>query len=632
MTGVGMQSDSAKLSGLELNTDVNSVASSENNSEAERHSFSYKGWRGKSDDTTEREGTEQDELQQILAADGQNLREVLRRLLESGGDERSVTSPTTGLTKYHTPSVPCTGIHRSCCTSNAPTEGAFNRGIDTLRQLVLEARNISRQKDKDILYSSPEDLFRKLLCDIRERLRSIFALSCEDNVSLFPSGTDAELMPSLLAIARALSAEGRGSQVFSIITAAGEVGSGTLQASTGQDFAKRLPSGRIPDGGCIFNTAGIGQAPSTGLITGQNLFMRDACGRLLSPEARDRRVEEVVDDAIAETQCGTPRYGCVLVHMVVGSKTGKCMPSPDCLDRIIAKHGDLVLPVVDACQGRMGESDVRNHLDKGRIVLGTGSKFFGGPPFSGVCLMSETLGAELEQRLNSNSEVMRMLAQSKLKEYVGAALMSDDLPTLRSMLPQKPLNYGVLMRWTLALHGMEAYYAEVPQAARVKIMRDWTSAVYRMVRECDGALVQPIADHFEGNEDEQSVALSTIISFHCYCNRGTPATTADNMSMEELRRLQLLMASDLSEQHPQLSLLGPARTKCFLGQPVDLCPQGAGQAVGGMHVLRVAASAHLVVRAWREGLDVVLEEDKAIFEKLRLILGNWFIFESAPAR
>jgi len=589
--------------------------------------YSYKGWRGKSADD---DSAEQDELQQILASGGRNLREVLRRLLESGGDERSVTNPDTGLTKYHTPSVPCKGVHRSSCTSNCPSEEAYGRGIDTLRQLVLEAKNMSRQRGHAIIYASPEDLFRKLLCDVRERLRSIFGLSCEDAISLFPSGTDAELMPSLLAIARALASEGRGSQVFSIVTAAGEVGSGTLQASMGHDFAKRLPSGHRPDGGCIFNTACIGQGPSTGIITGLNLFMRDEFGRLLSPELRDRRVEEVVEEAVAETEGGLPKYGCVLVHMVVGSKTGKCMPSVACLERIVARYGKLILPVVDACQGRMGESDVRRHLDKGRIVLGTGSKFFGGPPFSGVCLMSEALGSELERRLNGDSEVLRMLAQSRLKEYVVAALMSDDLPTLRSMLPQRPLNYGVLMRWTLALYGMEAYYAEVPKAARVRIMQDWTAAVSSMVREGDCSFVRPICDEREAEADEQSVALSTIVSFHCYCNRGTPATAADNMTMDELRHVQLLMASDLSQKHPQLNLLGPARTRCFMGQPVDLSCQGAGRAVcDGMHVLRVAASAPMVVRAWREGLEAVLEEDRAMFEKLRLILGNWFIFQTA---
>jgi len=532
--------------------------------------FYYKGWRGASDDVTEA-----DQLQVVLKAtsNGRDLRAALQKLLESGGDERSLTDPKTGLTKYHTPSSPCAGIHRSCCTSNAPSEESFSRGVDTLRQLAMEAKNMSRQRNHDMIYSSPEDLFRKLLCDIRERLRA--------------------------------------------------VGSGTMLAAMGQHFAKRLPSGRAGSCGNGERVFGFAEGnPDAGAFSSATLSMRDESGRLLSEQERDRNVEEAVRQALAVLgEDGKPKYGCVVVHMVVGSKTGQCMPSADCLDRLVAEYGTLVLPVVDACQGRLGEGDVRENLDKGRVVLCTGSKFFGGPPFSGVCLLSEGLAQEFEQLVGS-SEATIMLAQSKLKEYIVASLMSDDLPNLRSLLPQRPLNYGVLMRWTLALHNMETYLSDVPQEERVQVMREWSRGVRSIVAGA-GPMVAILQDpdDSEGCQDERSAALGTIISFHCRCNRGVPDKSADVMTIDELRHVQFLMASDLSEQHPHLSLMGPATTRCFMGQPVDLC-SGAGIAPG-MHVLRVAASAPLVVRMWKEGVERVLEEDRAVFEKLRLVLGNW---------
>jgi len=524
--------------------------------------------------------------------------------------------------------VPVAGIHRSCCTSNAPDEQAFGRGIDTVRQLLLEAKNPSRQEGRAAVYSSPEDLFQRLLRDVRERLRSVFGLSYEDNISLFPSGTDAELMPSLLAVTRAVHNSGRGSAVRSVVVAAGEVGSGTLQASTGRDFAKRLPSGNAPDGSCVFPADGLGAVPGGSLFTGVSLFIRDASGRLLTPRERDEKVEAAVAAAAAERgDDGLPKYGCIVVHMVVGSKTGGCMPSKACLGRLAEAHGKLVVPVVDACQGRMGESDIREYLDKDWIVLCTGSKFFGGPPFSGACLMSGKLGQELESLLIGNSGLARMLAQSRLKEYVVAALVSDSLPTLRSLLPQRPLNYGVLMRWTLALHGMEAYYAEVPAACRIRLMQDWVRAVTRMVAETPGAFVELLQDQAEDGQDEQSTALSTIVCFHCRCNRGTPDKTADTMSMEELRHLQYMMASDLSQLRPQVGPPSVLKTRCFLGQPVELYPQPSGGPAPGMHVLRAAASAPLIVRAWHDGLESILQEDRAVFEKLQLVLANWFLLE-----
>mmetsp|Transcript_8510 Transcript_8510/g.21123 ORF Transcript_8510/g.21123 Transcript_8510/m.21123 type:complete len:612 (-) Transcript_8510:419-2254(-) len=588
--------------------------------------FYYKGWRGASDDVTEA-----DQLQVVLKAtsNGRDLRAALQKLLESGGDERSLTDPKTGLTKYHTPSSPCAGIHRSCCTSNAPSEESFSRGVDTLRQLAMEAKNMSRQRNHDMIYSSPEDLFRKLLCDIRERLRAVFGLSFEDIINLFPSGTDAELLPALLAFLRALPKNGRGHDVFSVVTAAGEVGSGTMLAAMGQHFAKRLPSGRAGSCGNGERVFGFAEGnPDAGAFSSATLSMRDESGRLLSEQERDRNVEEAVRQALAVLgEDGKPKYGCVVVHMVVGSKTGQCMPSADCLDRLVAEYGTLVLPVVDACQGRLGEGDVRENLDKGRVVLCTGSKFFGGPPFSGVCLLSEGLAQEFEQLVGS-SEATIMLAQSKLKEYIVASLMSDDLPNLRSLLPQRPLNYGVLMRWTLALHNMETYLSDVPQEERVQVMREWSRGVRSIVAGA-GPMVAILQDpdDSEGCQDERSAALGTIISFHCRCNRGVPDKSADVMTIDELRHVQFLMASDLSEQHPHLSLMGPATTRCFMGQPVDLC-SGAGIAPG-MHVLRVAASAPLVVRMWKEGVERVLEEDRAVFEKLRLVLGNWYMFQKA---
>jgi len=135
--------------------------------------------------------------------DGTGLPEILEQLLRSGGDDRLVMDPKTGMNKYHTPTRPCEGVHRSSCTSNVPTRAAFDRGLDILRRLVMEFRALEQQVPGT--YNSPEELFVWLLRDVRERLRSIFHLNLKDSISLFPSGTDAELMPALLAIARCLS-------------------------------------------------------------------------------------------------------------------------------------------------------------------------------------------------------------------------------------------------------------------------------------------------------------------------------------------------------------------------------------------------------------------------------------------
>eukprot|EP00933_Yihiella_yeosuensis_P034742 TRINITY_DN28221_c0_g2_i2.p1 TRINITY_DN28221_c0_g2~~TRINITY_DN28221_c0_g2_i2.p1 ORF type:complete len:653 (+),score=158.94 TRINITY_DN28221_c0_g2_i2:77-2035(+) len=596
-----------------------------------QNNYYHKGWRIRTgtassnpnldrDDTSDVswESEVEDRLQAWLreARNGKKLQDILQEMLESGGDERSVTNPKTGLTKYHTPTKPCQGIFRSSCTSNVPMPEAFNRGVDTLRQLLLESKNISKQQG-DGSFSSPNDLFRKLLCDVRERLRSIFELSFEDTISLFPSGTDAEFMPTLFASTRALLNEKRGQKVFSIVTAAGEVGSGTMLASTAKHFAKLMPNGEnapvSKEEQNIFNDD----------FSGLQLAMRDDSGKMLDMAAADKLVEDTVKtyvEAIGED--GRPKYGCIVVHRVVGSKTGQCMPSEACLDRLVEKYGDVVLPVVDACQGRVYEGAVRQHLARKRIVLCTGSKFFGGPPFCGACFMSGELASEFEKALQLEA-AMELVRASRMGNYVVAPLISDDLQHLRALLPMGPLNYGILMRWTLSLHYMEQFYADIVPSQRIDIMRSWTQGVRSIIHEKGGDFVKllgdvaPTADH-----EEQEAALSTIISFRCFCNRGQE-NTCDKLSMDELRRVQFLLASDMTVQYPHLKLVGPAATRCFIGQPVDLNPKATEDC---NNVLRVACSAPLVVRAFKVGLEPVIDDDRILIEKLTLILGNWYMF------
>jgi len=454
--------------------------------------------------------------------DGTGLPEILEQLLRSGGDDRLVMDPKTGMNKYHTPTRPCEGVHRSSCTSNVPTRAAFDRGLDILRRLVMEFRALEQQVPGT--YNSPEELFVWLLRDVRERLRSIFHLNLKDSISLFPSGTDAELMPALLAIARCLSTlsnpqddSSMTPRVFSLVTAAGEVGSGTRNAAMGLHFSKLLPSGRkVTQCGQENHVFDI---PDNTFVA-HEMPLRSDDGTCRPQADLDHDVEELVQRAL-ETGDGQGRFDCAVVHMVVGSKTGQCVPSSDCMDRLAAKYENRIVAVVDACQGRMGEFAVREHLDKGRVVLTTGSKFFGGAPFSGVCLMPVALARELDMHL-SEPVVTEVLRGGGLNEYVVASLLSDDLPSLCDLVSRTPLNYGALLRWTLALHEMEAFFVDMLASERDEIMQAWTSNVHEIVKNQGGRLVQLVDNRFLGSPStttDDGPALRTIICFECKCQR-----------------------------------------------------------------------------------------------------------------
>ena len=80
-----------------------------------------------------------------------------------------------------------------------------------------------------------------------------------------------------------------------------------------------------------------------------------------------------------------------LVHIVHGSKTGLILPSLADVDRLRARMASATL-VVDACQARITGAAVNDYLARGAIVFVTGSKFMGGPPFSGFALVPPALG------------------------------------------------------------------------------------------------------------------------------------------------------------------------------------------------------------------------------------------------
>src|ERR1039458_6586198 len=99
-------------------------------------------------------------------------------------------------------------------------------------------------------------------------------------------------------------------------------------------------------------------------------------------------------DAFATATAAAP--GRVIVYLTHGTKTGLIAPvSPP-------PGADVI---VDACQGRISPETVAAYLRQGWPVVVTGSKFFGGPAFSGAVLFPQTrLSASAWRLLPSASD------------------------------------------------------------------------------------------------------------------------------------------------------------------------------------------------------------------------------------
>jgi hypothetical protein len=275
------------------------------------------------------------------------------RLMTAGGDARIVLRPETGLNRYHSAPRPSGVLAYASSTAN-----------DISAQAFAHVEGLLAQTGPDL---SGSDYARRLEA-LRGRIRSAYGVADEADIVFAPSGTDLEYV----ALA---CAAGRGSGgTHNILLGADEVGSGCIHSAFGRYFARETALGVATVPG--EPVAGLGETH----VEMIDVPVRDGDGRARpSAEIAGRMAK-----AIAQAE---PARRHVLVHVVHGSKTGLILPSLADIDRIVAENGDSVTLVVDACQARITSPAIADYLERGAIVFVTGSKFMGGPPFSGFALI-----------------------------------------------------------------------------------------------------------------------------------------------------------------------------------------------------------------------------------------------------
>ena len=164
----------------------------------------------------------------------------------------------------------------------------------------------------------------------------------------------------------------------------------------------------------------------------------------------------------------------VLLQIMDSSKLGWRAPSEACLDEIARRWPDKVLVVVDACQMRLGRRRLRSYLDRGYMVLITGSKFFGGPAFSGALLVPSRLVA-----------IARRAARGSRRDFVDYASRSDwpKRWTALALSLREPAQFRSMAALGSGARGDRRL---LPGAGRVP--RDGAAGVSRRHREPDRAV------------------------------------------------------------------------------------------------------------------------------------------------
>lgn len=273
--------------------------------------------------------------------------------LASGGDARITLSPETGLNRYLSAPHPREVLAYSSSTVSDISADAFahllamgGAGAGPAYGARLEA--------------------------LRSRIRAAYGIGGDTEIVFAPSGTDLEYVALALALGRGEAG------IHNILLGADETGSGCIHSAHGRFFANEtaLIDGVAPGE----DVAGMGA------ITLVDVPVRSPDGEAHASAG----IAAAMAEGIAAARAAGKHS---VVHCVHGSKTGLVLPALADLDALLAEFGDAATFVVDACQARITSAAIADYLARGVIVLMTGSKFVGAPPFNGWALVPRRLVA-----------------------------------------------------------------------------------------------------------------------------------------------------------------------------------------------------------------------------------------------
>jgi len=458
----------------------------------------------------------------------------------SGSDTRSELSPA-GLNGYGCGAAPRNALPLGSCTCSSPSP----RGIDAA------ARILERLRRAPCLWSEAELLYERY----RRRLRRLLELASDTDVAFAPSGTDLELL------ALALVDPGHGRRIVNVVVGPTEVGSGTPCAAAGLHYDDLVPSGREV-------RRGAPVCPRLAeRVDVEFVEIRNHRGEMLHEAEIDAAVTEIVARA-AESGAH------VLLHVVAHSKTGMHAPSLACAERIRRHLRDDVTILIDAAQGRVSRRGLRDALGRGYLVLFTGSKFYGGPPFSGALLVPAGF---------RGCAVNAPALPGGFDEYFTTSEMPPSWARYRSQLSDR-VNAGGLLRWAAALAEMDAYY-DVSSAARLAVLRSFEEAVPQIFAGSDSlrllAVFPPIHDDARARLLESK---TTVFGFRVETDSGCWGRDA----LKAMHRA--LNGADRSANVARQG--GTSARNYHLGQPVAFRD--------GSAALRIALGGELIVRVARD--------------------------------
>lgn len=500
------------------------------------------------------------------------------QLLTRGGDSRIVCDRPFGQNKYGCRPFP---------EPDVLSYGSSTASIITIRSFSAAERLRQRLAEASRLEPAASTYAHEL-----ERMRAELLEYCgvsnpsDVDVIFAASGTDAHLIAAQLA--NDVNSPG----LLVVMTDPAETGSGVPAALTGRHFNDSTALGKVVEPGAAF----FGGCAAD-IVTVPN---RAADGTPRPSDVVDAEFEAFVGDAVK-------RGSRVLVQLVDVSKTGMILPSLTCALNLRDRHPEKVQILVDACQFRLAPATLRAYLQAGLWVALTGSKFVGGPAFSGALLLPEAAACELRTRA----------LPPALSDYSTRA----DWPAgwfARQMLPDVA-NYGLLLRWEAALTELRSFRS-LPKSAIENFLKKFASRIGQRLSS-DAALQSlavPELDRCPLVDNNAWDGRSTIFPFIL---RHSPDRWGHRLPLnreEAALVYKRLRHVELVDVGVSAELRAIAARRCALGQPVQ-CGVVSGVPVSA---LRLCVSIPLIIDAVSEagrGSETVMDEAVQVLDKAVLL-------------
>jgi hypothetical protein len=407
--------------------------------------------------------------------------------MTQGGDARIILNPENRLNRYSSAPYPRDVLALASSTANDLSADAA---------AYLEAKFGA---DAAALSDGPS--YAAFLDESRDAIRRAYRLGGDIDIFFAPSGTDLEYVALFAAAGRA--AKG----ISNLLLGSDEVGSGCIHSAAGRYFAHETALGE----------AVSPAEPVEGMahIELGDFPVRDALGTAFDSPTIAAQMEPKISEAIASGLHP-------LVHIVHGSKTGLVLPHLDEIDALIAKFGDAVSFVVDACQARITTSAIHDYLARGIILFLTGSKFMGGPPFSGFALLPKDMAA---QAAPLPAGAVKIFRRAEIPvSWAGRDTLEDGG------------NAGLALRLAASLFELERFQ-KLSIAEVTRVVSAFTAATDKLTAALNVRKVGAAAPSEAEEPAEHPIEMQTLVTLDlCHDAEGNQVRTLDFDKATEMHK------------------------------------------------------------------------------------------------